>query len=343
MIRENVIIVGGGPAGSSCAWKLRRHGIESLVLDRQVFPRHKLCAGWITPDVVRNLEFDPAAYPHGFLTIDRLHCEYFGRRSVRRFIRRTNQFSIRRYEFDHWLLRRSGAAFDRHEVRSVRIEGDEFVIDDRYACRHLVGAGGTYCPVRRELFVGCTPRSPNCQVAALEEEFYYPERREECHLWFRERGLGGYAWHVPKADGWVNVGLGTFRASLPDGPHLRRHWEEFVQKLATIGLVRDHTYRPEGYSYYVWEPGKEVQRGRAYLVGDSAGLATSDLAEGIGPAIESGIRAADAIATGNAYALGGLTRSSLFPSGSWIASLTGWIDRDGRYLRKRLYGLGSTR
>ena len=38
-----------------------------------------------------------------------------------------------------------------------------------------------------------------------------------------------------------------------------------------------------------------VQAGNAYLVGDAAGLATRDLAEGIGPAIESGIMAAEEI------------------------------------------------
>ncbi len=49
MIERDVIIVGGGPAGSSCAWRLARHGVKPLVLDRASFPRLKLCAGWITP------------------------------------------------------------------------------------------------------------------------------------------------------------------------------------------------------------------------------------------------------------------------------------------------------
>ena len=53
-----VLIVGGGPAGSSAAWRLSRAGRDVLVLDQAHFPRLKLCAGWITPEVVRDLEID---------------------------------------------------------------------------------------------------------------------------------------------------------------------------------------------------------------------------------------------------------------------------------------------
>jgi flavin-dependent dehydrogenase len=64
----DVIVVGGGPAGSTAAWRLKRAGVDVLVLDRERFPRLKLCAGWITPEVLRDLELDPATYPHRFLT-----------------------------------------------------------------------------------------------------------------------------------------------------------------------------------------------------------------------------------------------------------------------------------
>ena len=70
MISVDTIVVGGGPAGSSCAWRLRRHGVECLVLDRAEFPRPKLCAGWVTPNVLRDLELQPGEYPLSFLTFD---------------------------------------------------------------------------------------------------------------------------------------------------------------------------------------------------------------------------------------------------------------------------------
>ncbi|MBA4369470.1 MAG: NAD(P)/FAD-dependent oxidoreductase, partial [Desulfobacterium sp.] len=47
----DVIIVGGGPAGSTCASELVKAGKKTLVIDKDKFPRDKMCAGWISPPV----------------------------------------------------------------------------------------------------------------------------------------------------------------------------------------------------------------------------------------------------------------------------------------------------
>ena len=57
----DALIVGGGPAGSSCAWKLHQHGMDVMVLDKAFFPRNKVCAGSITPAVVHALQLDTEA------------------------------------------------------------------------------------------------------------------------------------------------------------------------------------------------------------------------------------------------------------------------------------------
>ena len=54
----DVLIVGGGPAGSTLAWRLRNCGLDTVILDKSTFPREKVCAGWITPAVTDLLHID---------------------------------------------------------------------------------------------------------------------------------------------------------------------------------------------------------------------------------------------------------------------------------------------
>src|SRR5437868_1025671 len=51
----DVLVVGGGPAGSSVAHALARHGIDVLVVDRAHFPRPKPCAEYLSPEASRVL------------------------------------------------------------------------------------------------------------------------------------------------------------------------------------------------------------------------------------------------------------------------------------------------
>ncbi|MGH8167141.1 MAG: NAD(P)/FAD-dependent oxidoreductase, partial [Woeseiaceae bacterium] len=282
MRHVHAIVVGGGPAGSTCAWKLNQAGVDVLVLDRVDFPRTKLCAGWITPQVVEDLELNVSEYPHGFLSFDRLELNWRGLR----FRKKTVQHSIRRYEFDEYLLRRSGAEVMTHKVRHIDREGERFVVDGLWSCDYLVGAGGTSCPVYRQLFHDRNPRARELQIATYEHEFAYDWQDDECKLWFSDDGLPGYAWYVPKARGFVNVGLGGKAEAMKSKPlRLQDYWDRFVRNLEQRGLVTGAAYDPSGYSYYLRGSVDTVRLGNAFIVGDSVGLASKDLGEGIGPAV----------------------------------------------------------
>jgi geranylgeranyl reductase family protein len=56
MSDAQVIIVGGGPAGSSTAWFLARMGIDVLLLDKARFPRDKTCSEYLSPQASRILQ-----------------------------------------------------------------------------------------------------------------------------------------------------------------------------------------------------------------------------------------------------------------------------------------------
>ena len=109
MIRCDAIVVGGGPAGSSCARTLRLAGWQVVVVDRARFPRDKVCAGWLTPDVFPLLDLDPAAYRATVAPCRRSPGSAPGdrRRPVETRYPRTVSYAIRRCEFDDFLLRRA--------------------------------------------------------------------------------------------------------------------------------------------------------------------------------------------------------------------------------------------
>ena len=303
----DVLIVGGGPAGSSAAWQLKRAGADVLVLDRERFPRTKLCAGWITPEVVRELAMDIGSYPHRLLTFPRLRM-HMGRLHVPI---PCVQHSIRRFEWDAWLLERSGAPVEQHNVRHIACTDGGYVIDDAYRCRYLIGAGGTRCPVYRELFRELNPRASELQIVTLEHEIQYDWHDSDCHLWFFEHGLPGYSWYVPKERGWLNVGVGAIAERMKArGQDIRAHWAHLAQKLEGE-LAAGAQYEPTGYSYYLRGTVNVVRRDDAFITGDAAGLASRDLGEGIGPAIRSGLRAARAILAGEPYRLDDVTGLSV--------------------------------
>jgi menaquinone-9 beta-reductase len=302
----DVLIVGGGPAGSTAAWKLKAAGADVRVLDKESFPRLKLSAGWITPEVVRDLELDIEAYPHRFLTFETMRVHVKGWHLPLPCV----QHSIRREEFDAWLLQRSGAPVVQHTVKSIRPDGDGYVIDEAFRCRYLIGAGGTRCPVYRILFRDISPRAPERQIVALEHELEHAWQDPDCHLWFFEHGLPGYAWYVPKENGWINLGIGGMAEQLKQGSlDIKEHWSLFCE---TLDAGPAAGARPDagGFSYYVRGKPEQVRTGNAFIIGDAAGLATRDLGEGIGPAIASGIRAAESILRGTEYSLDDVAATS---------------------------------
>ncbi|MEP7242372.1 MAG: NAD(P)/FAD-dependent oxidoreductase [Gammaproteobacteria bacterium] len=318
MQTTDVLIVGGGPAGSAAARRLKRGGADVLVLDKEDFPRLKLCAGWITPEVVRDLEMDISSYPHRFLSFERLHVHVKGLYVKVPCI----QHSIRRFEFDAWLLERSGAQVVKHTVRNIRREDGWYIVDDAFRCRYLIGAAGTRCPVYRTLFREANPRAAELQTVTLEHELPYDWKDGDCHLWFFDKGLPGYSWYVPKQNGFLNVGVGGMAERMKrSGKDIRHHWSSFTGMLDKK-LASGAQYDPTGYSYFLRGNVEVVRIENAFITGDAAGLATRDMAEGIGPAIRSGNRAADAILVGADYQLQDVTGGSL--GGGFVTRMFDW-------------------
>jgi len=328
MERADALIVGGGPAGSTLAWRLGRLGLDVIVLDGQRFPRDKVCAGWITPRVVAALELDPADYGrervfqpiHGF----RVGLIGGGTTRTRRAARPLSHGILRR-QFDHYLLNRSGARLRLGEpVRELRRDGREWVVNDSFRSPLVVGAGGHHCPVSQRLGARSVFRRV---VVAREAEFEIAAgRRDACEVdaetpeLFFCRDLKGYGWVLRKGD-HLNVGLGR-----EDASGLNRHLSAFAARMADEGrMPRDSAVRWRGHAYALYPGGpRRVSADGALLIGDAAALADARSGEGIGPAVESALLGAEVIAR----AAGDYSAERLAPYDGLLESRFG--PRDGR-------------
>src|SRR5206468_4211002 len=206
----DAIIVGGGPAGSTCASILLKSGVNTLLLDRADFPRVKLCAGWLSPPIWDILGISPKEYTRGLWNWNTVHIHFRGRK----YTIKSSGYFIRRYEFDDFLLRRSKVqTIEGCNVRQVEKDSEGFwVIDNQYRAKYLVGAGGTHCPVARSLFP--KPEKPQCGTQEREFEGS-PDEIAACRAGkdgepeiLLHDDMKGYSWNVPKGQ-WLNIGTGT--------------------------------------------------------------------------------------------------------------------------------------
>ena len=293
----DVLIVGGGPAGSSCAWGLRDSGLDVMVLDRATFPRNKLCGGWITPLVLEELSVASRDYAPGRVLqpIYGLRLSAIGGPQVEVRHDHIVSYGIRRCEFDEYLLRRSGARIrEGVAIASIEPTSDGWLVNGVVRARMLVGAGGHFCPVGRYLGNKGSPAPVLAQEVEFEMDLVSAGKSRvsgEVPELFFCRDLLGYGW-VFRKDNYLNVGLGR-----TDSREISRHMNEFVgylKRTRGVAILHDgiagHAYGLFGVSQR-----KTLDDG-VLLVGDAAGLAYAESGEGIRPAVESGLIAAHAIA-----------------------------------------------
>ncbi len=294
----DVLIVGGGPAGSTCAWKLKQAGFDVLVLDKSYFPRGKVCGGWITPQVLDRLNIDPGEYgqQRTLQPISAFRTGIIGGDALQTLYDGPVSYGIRRYEFDHFLFERSGARTQAGEtVKSIKRSGQGWIVNGHIQTRLLIGAGGHFCPVARLMGEAAKSKQP---VVAQETELKMDAaqaartrvRGEMPELYFCPDMLG-YGWCFRKGQ-YLNIGLGR-----RDNHGLSSHVAAFASWLKSSGRVPFDLPEPfEGHAYHTYDQQARKRVGdHVMLIGDAAGLARGESGEGILPAVESGILAADAV------------------------------------------------
>jgi menaquinone-9 beta-reductase len=300
LIQCDALIVGGGPAGSTAARRLRLAGRDVVVAERARFPRDKVCAGWLTPDVFPLLDLTPDEYRATGRTLQEItafRTSIMGGRAIETRYPNVVSYGIRRCEFDTFLLQRAGVrVLEDTFVRTFRRDRGKWIVNESIEASVVIGAGGHFCPVARHLRGNADDHAP---IVAKEAEFRIDERRTQVagttpELFFC-RDLQGYAWCVRKGD-YLNVGLGR------RGNHgFMTHINDFVAFLERHQIAADVSHvRWHGHAYLGSGVGARPTIGQAMLlVGDAAGLAYQESGEGIRPAIESGRLAAETLIAAN--------------------------------------------
>ncbi len=334
----DVLVVGGGPAGSSFAWALRDTDLDILIIDKQTFPRDKVCAGWVTPAVMQELEIDLSDYekhntlqPISGFKVSKHHSNQINTSYGGDVV----SYGIRRREFDNYLLARSGARVHYDTAfKSMERDGESWIVNGNIKTRLLIGAGGHFCPVARA--IGAKVGSTERIVAAQEVEFEMtPEQARECvidaevpELFFCD-DLEGYGWVFRKGN-FLNIGLGR-----EDNHQLSEHVREFADYLKSIGKIPaslPDKFHGHAYILYPHAIRKLVTHG-VIIIGDAAGLAYPQSGEGIRPAVESAILAAKQVkqldgsyseAQLEAYARQLIQRFGKRDSKSFIETLPAW-------------------
>jgi flavin-dependent dehydrogenase len=162
--KSKIAVAGAGPAGSSLAIRLAHHGFNTVLIERERFPRQKLCGEFISPESFAHFEQlgvmeemldaggDRIAETRFFETGGRsitVPTDWFGRGDF--------AISLSRAEMDHRLLERARAVgVDVLEETSVT--GVEYE-NGRVSAVRARSEDGSTTEIAADLFVDATGRS----------------------------------------------------------------------------------------------------------------------------------------------------------------------------------------
>jgi geranylgeranyl reductase family protein len=299
-VTYDLIVVGGGPAGATCARRAAQLGLDVLVLERVQHPRRKACGGGITVRVRDLLDFDLTR------TVER---QQYGIRLyspsgllVEHSSSESSGFTVRRETFDVFLLEKAkdagAAVVERTRVTDV-VEGPDSVIarteEGDHRGRLLVGADGVNSTVARRTGLRQGWRSDDVGLCI---EASVPMDPSEIVRIVGERALlethfgpvlYGYGWAFAKRSEF-SLGIGTRVSRIQD---LKGAWRKFIAEFEKRHSVRCDLSQATSARLPLSGRIENTCSKRIMLVGDAAGFVAPVTGEGIYYAVRSGRAAAD--------------------------------------------------
>lgn len=309
------IIIGAGPAGIAAALRLSQLGIKHILIDKDNFPRDKICGDALSGKVLNALKRNFPSITDNAEALLTKGISFIAPNGIRTDIpfRRKNDpkteptgYISKRIDFDYLLFKHLDSTFTQFikaEVADVIIDDDHVSVFDKD--KNAIAAGSIIISAegaRSLLAKKYTQflKEPNHYCAGLRQYYsgvsgLHPENYIELH--FIDALQPGYFWIFPLPNGEANVGLGMLTSAVSKKKiKLTQVFEQIIKGHPEIS-ERFKNAKPlesiKGWALPLGSKKRQICNKRLLLTGDAASLIDPFTGEGIANAIISGIKAAE--------------------------------------------------
>jgi len=289
-------VVGAGPGGALAAYACARHGLRTILLEKEKLPRRKVCGGGVSAKALSVLPFSPQPAMEqrtvsGWVT-------YGSEQALEVAVPRPGMM-VCRESFDAFLTEQAVAAGAKltecFDLDVVRQNADTSTLVSRQRSKIeaqiVIAADGVNSAVRRQRFPDAHPRTVAALEARVVPAAWAKERLSDRCVFDFGAVEAGYGWIFPKRDHF-NVGVYRFRKTAASRD-LRAILARF---LTETPFLREARILDVAGAMIPVSPGaRSLVREGVILVGDAAGLGDPLYGEGIYSALQSGLDAAAAV------------------------------------------------